>query len=50
MNGIIPGFAAKLGLNPRLINVGAEKIDGSPLTMYHIVVADFLLQDSQKKV
>ena len=45
-----PGFAAKIGITPRLTNVGAQKIDGSPLETYNMVSAEFLLQDSLEKV
>ena len=45
-----PGFAAKIGLTPRSTNVGAQKIDGSPLETYGMVSAEFSLQDSLGRV
>ncbi len=43
-------FAAKLGLSTRLTDVGAQKIDGSPLATYGMAIAAFSLQDSLEKV
>lgn len=40
---------AKLGLYPRSINVGIDKIDVFFLTIYGIIVSGFSLQDSQRK-
>ncbi len=34
-------FAAKLGLRPRPTNVGAQKIDGSPLETHGMALARF---------
>ena len=35
------GYASKLGLNFYFTNVGAQKIDGSILEMFGIVLASF---------
>ena len=40
---MIPAYAIKLDLRPRLINIGAQKIDGSILETYGIDSACFLL-------
>ncbi len=45
-----PAFAAILGLIPRPINIGDQKIDGFPLETYGMVSAGFLLQNSSEKV
>ena len=45
-----PAFAARLGLITRATNVGAQKIDGSPLETYSMALAGFLLQDSLERV
>ena len=50
VNAMTPGFANIIGLTLRSTNVGAQKIDGSPLETYGIVSAKFLLQDSLGKV
>ena len=44
------GFVAKIGFTPRSTNVDAQKIDSSPLEIYGIVSAEFLLPDSLGKV
>ena len=41
VNGINPAFARKLSLNIRKTNVGAQKIDGSTLKPFGMVIADF---------
>lgn len=43
---MILDFVAKLNLNPKSINVGAQTRDNSFLITYGMVVADFLLWDS----
>ena len=50
VNAMTPGFAAQLGLIPRPINVGAQKIDGSTLETYGMASARFSLQDSLGRV
>lgn len=43
-------YAAKLGLTIQNTSVKAQKIDGSTLETYSIVLAGFSLQDNLKKV
>lgn len=43
-------YATKLSMRPRLINIGAQKIDGSVLEIHNITSTSFLFQDSQKRV
>ena len=45
-----PIYKTKLGLKPRSINVGTQKIDGSALKIHNITLARFSLQDSQERV
>ena len=45
VNAIYPTFAKKLGLVMRSTNVGAQKIDGTILETYKIVVAVFSVTD-----
>ena len=40
-----PAYAKKLGLRVRKTNVGAQKIDGSVLETYGMVIAGFQVQD-----
>ena len=44
------GFVAKIGLTPRSTNVGAQKIDGSPLETYSMVSEEFSSQNSLGRV
>ena len=41
VNAINLTFARKLGLHIRKTNVGAQKIDGSTLKTFRIVIVDF---------
>ena len=41
VNAMNPNFARKLGLKVWKTNVGAQKIDGSVLETFGIVIADF---------
>ncbi len=50
VNAMTPAFVARLGLITRVTNVGAKKIDGSPLETYGMASAEFLLQDNLEKV
>ena len=50
VNAIHPTFAKGLGLPIRLIEVGAQKIDGTTLDTYGIVVAAFLVTDKANQV
>ena len=45
-----PTFAVKLGLVIQKTDVDAQKIDGSPLVTYGIILADFSVQDKLGKV
>ena len=45
-----PTFAAKLGLATQKTDVDTQKIDGSPLVTYEMVLAGFLVQDKLGKV
>ena len=40
-----PTFAWKLGLHIRKTNVGAQKIDGSALETFEMMIADFQVKD-----
>lgn len=50
VNAITPAFVAGLGVITRATNVVAQKIHGSPLDLYGIASAGFLLKDSLEKV
>ena len=41
INAMTPTYAAHLGLKVRLTNVGTQKIDGSSLATYGMVIAAF---------
>ena len=43
VNTMTLGFAAKISLTPRSTNVGAQKINDSPLEIYGIVSAELSL-------
>ena len=45
VNAISPAYAKKLGLKTWKINVGAQKIDGSALETFEMVIADFQVED-----
>ena len=45
VNVMNPTFAWKLGLYIQKSNVGAQKIDGSALEIFEIVIADFQIKD-----
>ena len=44
-----PGYAAKLGLKVRLTHLQAQKIDGSTLEMFGMVLASFQVEDTLRK-
>ena len=44
-----PVFARKLGLHIRKINVRAQKIDGSTLETFEMVIANFQVEDKGGK-
>ena len=45
VNAMSPTFAKRLGLKTRKTNVGAQKIDGSALETFGMVIADFQVED-----
>ena len=45
VNAMSPAYAEKLGLKTRKTNVGAQKIDGSALETFGMVIADFQVED-----
>ena len=45
-----PAFAERLGLVVQTTNIGAQKIDGTTLETYGMVVAAFLVTDQANKV
>lgn len=47
---MIPAFAAKLGLKPRLTNIGAQKIDELPLGTYGMTLTRFSIYNNLKKI
>ena len=49
INAMTPGYASKLGLKVRSIDVKAQKIDGSTLKMFEMVLASFQIEDTLKK-
>ena len=50
VNTIHPTFAKELGLPIRSIDVGAQKIDGTTLDTYRMVVTAFLMTDKANRV
>ena len=50
VNTMHPAFAKKLGLVVRTTNVGAQKIDGTTLETYGMVVAAFSVIDQADRV
>ena len=45
VNAMSPVYAKRLGLKTRKTNVGAQKIDGSALETFGMVIADFQVVD-----
>ena len=45
VNAMSPAYAEKLGFQTWKTNVGAQKIDGSTLETFRMVIADFQLED-----
>ena len=45
-----PAYAAKLGLQVRKADIGAQKIDGSTLETFGMVLADFQVEDKLGRV
>ena len=50
VNAMHPAFAERLGLVVRTTNASAQKIDGTSLETYRIVVAAFLVTDQANRV
>ena len=50
VNAMHPAFAERLGLVVRTTNVGAQKIDGTTLETYEMVVAAFSVTDQADRV
>ena len=44
-----PNFTRKLGLKVQKTNVGAQKIDGSALKTFGMVIADFQVEDKANR-
>ena len=44
-----PDFAWKLGLKVQKTNVKAQKIDGSALETFEMVIADFQMEDKASR-
>ena len=49
VNAINPNYARKLGLKIRRTNIGAQKIDGSALETFGMVIADFQVEDKASR-
>ena len=50
VNAMTPAISAKLGLSIWPTGIGAQKIDGSALKTYGMVIAGFLIQDKTGKI
>ena len=50
INIINPAYATKLGLRIEKIDVGAQKIDGSYLDTFRMVIVDCLVKDKLRRV
>ena len=50
INTMHPAFAKRLGLVVRAINVGAQKIDGTTLETYGMVVVAFSVTDQADRI
>ena len=50
VNAMTPAYAAKLGLQVRKADIGAQKIDGSTLETFGMVLADFQVEDKLGRV
>ena len=50
VNTMHPAYATKLGLHARKIDVGAQKIDGSHLDTFGIVIADCSVKNKLRTV
>ena len=50
VNTIYPTYAIKLGFYARKIDIDMQKIDGSHLDIFRIVIADYLVKKKLEKV
>ena len=50
VNAIHPTFVKELGLPIRLTDIGAQKIDGTTLVTYGMVIAAFSITDKANRV
>lgn len=50
INVILPTYIIKLGLCGKKINAGVQKIDGSHLNIFEMVIADYLVKDQLGRV
>ena len=49
VNAMNPDYAWKLGLKIQKTNIGAQKIDGSALETFGMVIADFQVEDKASR-
>ena len=49
-NAMHPAYAMKLGFRTRKIDVGTQKINGSHLDTFGIVIADYLVKNKLGRV
>ena len=49
VNAMTPAYAAKLGLKVRKTDIGAQKIDGSILETFGMVLADFQVENKLER-
>ena len=45
-----PAYATKLGLRARKINIGAQKIDGSHLDTFGMVIVNCSVKDKLRRI
>ena len=50
VNAVHPAFAKELGLSIRLTDIGAQKIDGTTLDTFEMIVIAFLVTDKVNRV
>ena len=50
VNAMTPAYASKLGLQVRHTDVGAQKIDGSTLETFGMVLASFQVEDKLGRI
>ena len=49
VNAMTPAYAAKLGLGVQKTDIGAQKINGSILDTFKMILADFQVEDKLGK-